>query len=302
MKDLITVCIVNYNSSDFVLNSLYCLEKLTKNKYKVIIRDNNSNLRDYLNLEQKIIQFSNVLLYRVENFNYSGSVAHAIALNDLIKKIDTKYGVIMDADFTFLHKHWDGILIKELSEESPIIGTQPHINFGPYQKPLDFPHIFGILFHTKTLKQLQIDFKPDTFNKKEDTSFQIRKHYLHNGFKAKLILFKNSKNNVKKLKKNIATNGYNEKIILYNSFWKYKKGPFHKVTCAEYYLKEYKEIFASHFSRGSTVNRSKYSTGWKKFIYIIPFIGYYFLKSKVKRDKNKWIKICKKLANPSSKD
>jgi GT2 family glycosyltransferase len=90
MKNLITVCIVNYNSSDFILNTLYCLKNITKNSYKVIIRDNNSILKDFLNLKKKIRNYSNVELYRVDNFNYRGSLAHGIAINDLIKKIDTK--------------------------------------------------------------------------------------------------------------------------------------------------------------------------------------------------------------------
>ena len=52
MNELLTICITNYNSSEFVLNTLYCLKKLTKNDYKVIIRDNNSKIRDFLNLKE----------------------------------------------------------------------------------------------------------------------------------------------------------------------------------------------------------------------------------------------------------
>lgn len=37
MSVLITICIVNYNSSDFTLTTLYCLKKITINKYKVVI-------------------------------------------------------------------------------------------------------------------------------------------------------------------------------------------------------------------------------------------------------------------------
>ena len=101
---LITVCIVNYNSADFILNTLNCLEKITKNSYKVIIRDNNSKLKDYNKLKKNSQKYPYVDIYRIENFNYTGSIAHGIAINDLIHKINTKYGVILDADFTFLYK------------------------------------------------------------------------------------------------------------------------------------------------------------------------------------------------------
>jgi len=80
-----------------------------------------------------------------------------MAINDLITKIDTKYGVILDADFTFLHKNWDEILISEISEEYPIIGTQSS-EFS--RKPLDFPYVYGILFDTEIFKKLNVDFKP----------------------------------------------------------------------------------------------------------------------------------------------
>jgi len=53
MSVLITIRIVNFNSYDFILNTLNCLKKITNNKYKVIIRENNSKIEDYLNLEKK---------------------------------------------------------------------------------------------------------------------------------------------------------------------------------------------------------------------------------------------------------
>ncbi len=130
MDYLITICIVNYNSSEFVLNTLYCLEKITKNNYKVIIRDNNSKLKDYLN-------------------------------------------------------------------------------------------------------------------------------------------FKNTRS--------------------------FKDGPFHNlVAVGEYYLDE---IFASHFGRGSYLGWAKYFKEWKKKLYSIPIIGAYIINLKGRREKKKWIKICKKIVN-----
>ena len=265
MNPLLTICSINFNSSDFLINTLYCLEKITKNTYKVIIRDNNSNIKDFSNLERKIHKYLNVELYRVENFNYTGSLAHGIAINDLVNKIDTKYGVILDADCTFLYKDWDEILINKINGEYPIIGTQPPIG-GTSKKPGDFPLMFAILFDTKILKELKIDFRP---NKQVDTGYQLRNKFLENGYKGKLLLFKNTR--------------------------EYKLGPFRNILCSEYYLNGYDGIFASHFGRGSSLGMAKYLKGWKKRIYNFPIFGSYLLKTKGKRERKNGLKYVKHL-------
>lgn len=267
---LITVCIVNYNSADFVLNTLYCLKKLTKNKYKIVIRDNNSSIEDFEKLKKDIKNYSNVELYRIENFNYTGSIAHGIAINELITKIDTKYGVILDADCTFLHKYWDEILINEINENYPIIGTQPPIS-NKSKKPIDFPLMYAIFFDTNIMKNLEIDFKPKNPKDFIDTGYELREKYLSNGYKGKLLKFKNTRN--------------------------FKTGPFNKVICAEYYLNGHKNIFASHFGRGSSLGKSKYLKTGKKIFYQVPILGPFFLKIKGVREKNKWIEICKTTVN-----
>ena len=272
MKEKLTICTVNFNSSDFILTMLYCLKKITKNNYKVIIRDNNSKKKDYCNLEKNIKKYSNVNLYQVENFNLYGSEAHGVAINDLIPKIDTKYGVILDADFTFLHKNWDEILISEISEEYPIIGTQPS-EFS--RRPLDFPYVYGILFDTEIFKKLNVDFKPVLIDATspiiKDTGDKLRELYLKKGYRGKLITDKRT-------------------TI-------YKLGPFHKINCSEFYLNGHNQIFGSHFKRGSTVNKSKYIKNKGITIFKIPIFGYQLLKIKVKREKKKWIKICKRIVN-----
>ncbi len=272
MNAKLSICTVNYNSSDFILTMLYCLKRITKNNYKVIIRDNNSKKTDYCNLKKNIKKYSNVKLYRVENFNLNGSKAHAVAINDLITKIDTKYGVILDADFTFLHKNWDEILISEISEEYPIIGTQSS-EFS--RKPLDFPYVFGILFDFEIFKKLNIDFKPSLIDAGspiiKDTGQKLRELYLKNGYRGKLIT--------------------NKRTAIY------KKGPFHKINCSEFYLNGYDRIFGSHFRRGSTVNTSKYIGNKKMTFFKIPIIGFQLLKIKVKKEKKTWTKICRRIVN-----
>ncbi|MHA1758482.1 MAG: glycosyltransferase [Promethearchaeota archaeon] len=275
MNELLTICIVNYNTADFILNTLFCLKKLTKNPYKVIIRDNNSNLKDFLKLKKFTHKISYISLYRIENFNYRGSMAHGIALNDLIKKIDTKYGVILDADFTFLHKNWDEILIDQLDSEHPIIGTQPPI--GPNsKKPIDFPLMFGLLFDNDIFKKLKIDFRPKNPSNFIDTGYDLRNKYLRNKYRGKIIKYKNTRY--------------------------YKKGPFRNVICAEYYLNGYSKIFGSHFGRGASLGAQKYLKTRLGKLYTISFFGIrniskFFLKERGKWEKRKWIKICRDIIN-----
>ena len=264
MEYSITICIVNFNSSEFVLNTIYCLDRITKNSYKVIIRDNNSRLQDFLNLKKKVKARPNVELYRVENFNHIGGIAHGLAINDLLKKINSKYGVILDADCTFLIKNWDEILINEINDEYPIIGTQaPSLS----QKPQDFPLMFAILFDAKIMKQLNIDFMPKNLEEFQDTGYELRKKFMAKGYRSKLLIDKNTR--------------------------VYKSGPFKSVICAEYYFKSYIHIFASHFGRGSSLGMSKYLHTNRRNLYQIPVIGPYLLKRKGKKEKEIWISICK---------
>ena len=270
MNPLITICIVNYNSSDFILNTLYCLKKITLNKYKVIIRDNNSQIKDFKNLKEGIIDYSYVQLYRVENFNYTGSLAHGIAINELIQKIDTKFGVILDADCTFLYKNWDVILINELNDDYPIIGTQASIGEESFKFD-DFPLMFAILFDAKIMKNLSINFKPRNIEEFKDTGYELREKYLQKGYKGKLLRF--------------------------NSTRIFKQGPFRKLIVSEFYFDNYQEIFASHFGRGSTLGSAKFNKGYKRYMYKFPILGPIILKSKGKREKKKWIKICQNLVS-----
>lgn len=223
-KPLITICTVNYNSSEFIGLMLHALEKLTHNSFKVIIRDNNSKTKDYNNLKNIVKKYKNVSLYQVKTIS-SGSLAHGEALNDLVSQIETEYGVILDADATFLIKDWDKILMNKLSESIPIFGTQAD---GLGGKPTDFPLMFAVILKTEILKNLKIDFRPQNINIGQDTGFELREKYLKSNFSGGLLYSFNTR--------------------------KYKRGTFANVICTEYYLSKDGEgdIFAAHFGRGSS--------------------------------------------------
>lgn len=260
MKELLTVCIVNFNSADFVANSLYCLKKLTKNKYKVFILDNGSNLEDFQKLKEIVKDYDNIFLERKET-NLRGSIAHGTALNYLVSKVDSSYFSILDADATWLIKGWDEILIRKISDKIKVVGTEAAGN-----KPKDFPLMYAMLFETEAFRKMNIDFKTRDISKYEDTGHEMRVKYMGAGFQGTNITFKNTR--------------------------LFKKGPFKDVICGEYYLEGYIHIFASHFGRGAMSGQWKYVKGCGIF-YRLPKIGKYLRILKGKQEKKRWIKICK---------
>lgn len=259
----ITVLIVNYNSSDFVSVSLHALEKLTKNSYQVFILDNNSQLRDYHQLQKTCASYQNVVLEKSET-TLRGSEAHGAALNYLVGKVNTPYFCILDADATWLIKNWDEILIKELDGTTKIIGTQ-----APPPKDQTFPLMFAALFDTEAFLQLGVDFRPIDIKTHQDTGYEMKQKYLQAGYSGKIIDVKNTRT--------------------------YKKGPYRDIISAEYYLNgNCEHIFASHYGRGSTNGENKYRTG-TNFLYSLPIIGKHFRLKKGKREKEKWINISLKI-------
>jgi len=266
---LITVCTVNYNSSEFIGNMLFSLSRLTQSRYRVIIRDNNSKKKDFNKLRTIIEKnnYNNVELYRVET-SATGSLAHGEALNELVSKINTKYGVIIDADAAFLYKNWDQVLISKINEKNPVYGTQADIGGG---KPEDFPLIFAVMFLTNIIRNLNINFKPDKNGGLKDTGWELREKCLSTRLSACLLY------------------SFNTRL--------FKNGPFSSVVCSEYYLSDKAEgyIFASHFGRGSSPKSKKLVQIDTKGNVFLRFLNKMLQFSNIikwQRDKSKWIKIC----------
>jgi glycosyltransferase involved in cell wall biosynthesis len=227
-NELITVVLVNYNTSAFVELSLFALDKLTKNKYKVIICDNGSTWLDKIKLKRITSKYQNVEVF-FRKQSAQGSMGHGEALNILIDKIDTPYGVVLDADATFLKKGWDEILVDQLDDEVKIIGAPPPKN--PI-KPTDFPLTYAVLFDTKTFKSLEIDMRPRDPKTGQDTGWEMREKFLKNGYRCEVLEVRSTR--------------------------VYKEGPFKDIICAEYYLGGHDDIIASHLGRGSYKGAPKY--------------------------------------------
>jgi len=257
---IITILIVNYNSSDFVALSLYAIKNLTKYPYKIFIIDNNSKKSDYKRLVTICSKYKNCILEHSET-SLRGSTAHGTALNYLVSKVDTPYFSILDSDASWLIKNWDHILINQIDNRVKVIGTQAPIGS---KKPQDFPLMFAILFETETFKKLNIDFRPSLNNIYLDTGNELQIKYLSAGFKGKILNMKNTRY--------------------------FKKGPFKDVICGEYYLDGIDQIVASHFGRGSSVGEQKYRKE-HGILYNLPLIGKYFRLRKGKNQKKTWLEI-----------
>jgi len=265
----ITIITVNFNTSEFIKLMLFALKALTKNQFKVIICDNGSNANQLLTLIKTVQQYDNIeLLFRQQST--SGSIAHAEALDILIKKVQTKYTVIMDSDCTFLLNYWDEFLIKQINETTKIIGSSsPLKRKGKRIGGGDFPLPFAVFFETCIYKKLNISCMPGDFSKGQDTCWEWRSKFTNNGYKGKVFITHNTRD--------------------------FKYGPFEDLTgIEEYYLKP-EMLIASHFGRGATGGGAKYFKNFK-----IPFFSKYLKKLYGRYERNKWIKKCYEIINKNS--
>jgi len=262
-NELVAVVIVNYNTSAFIEISLYALAELTKNEYKVIICDNGSCYHDKWKLKRVVSKYKNVeLFFRKQSAR--GSMGHGEALNILIDKIDTPYGVILDADVSILKKGWDEILMNQLDDKVKIIGAAPAKN---PRKPSDFPLTYAVLFDTEVFKTLKIDMRPKNIKIGKDTGWEMREKFLENGLNGEILEERRTRN--------------------------YKLGPFKDIICGEYYLDGYDEIFACHFGRGSSLGAAKYKE-WNRLLRI-PVVNVLARKMKGYKERKQWLNICREI-------
>jgi glycosyltransferase involved in cell wall biosynthesis len=261
--ELITVVIVNYNTSSFLELSLFALAKLTKNKYKVIVCDNGSSCIDKRKLRRIANKYDNVeLMWREQSI--PDGMGHGEALNILIEKINTAYGSILDADATFLKKGWDEILLNQLNNKVKIIGAPP---VKGSLKPIDFPLTYAVLFENEVFKSLKIDMRPTNPKVGQDVGWEMREKFLKHGYAGKALEVRSTR--------------------------VYKDGPFKNVICAEYYLRGCEDILACHFGRGSSLGAAKYKE-WNRFL-SLRIVNYIARKAKGYKEKGEWLAICREI-------
>lgn len=269
MNTLLTVAIPVYNASGFLDNVLYSLKKLTFSDYKVLICAKASNSRQKRKIERTAGKYENTeVFFHQPATSGSTSTGKGGALDILIDKINTPYGVMMDADAVFLKKHWDKIILDRFNAQVKA-GGAPKV-FSKY--PIDFPDSFLTVFDTKVFKDLNVSMMPrdksEAGNIGWDVGWEMCDKFIKAGYGALVLEAKNTRD--------------------------YKQGVFKDfIGVGEYYLKGCEHIFASHFGRGcSQLGSAKYRKG-TNFFYRLPKIGRLFRMLKGKKDKEKWLRICR---------
>ena len=242
---------------------LYSLQRLTEHSYEVHMVDNGSNPDQVMRLKKIVATYNNVYCEYLSP-STSGSIAHASALNHLTKQVTTPYFSILDADASWLIKNWDTILIEMINKKIKVVGTQ-----AAPSKPQDFPLMYAILFETRTFKKLKIDFLPKNIAHFQDTGYQLRESYQEAGYTGEILEAKYTRS--------------------------YKEGDFKDLIVAEYYHQDYARVFASHYSRGSTLGKNKYKRSRSNLFYRLPFLGNWLIMRRGVRERNQWISICQKL-------
>ena len=251
---VLTICIVSFNSYDFIANSIYAFERLTVSDWKLYICDNGSNFRDLNRLRILVSNYPNIFLYSRSQSSF-GSSGHGEGLNFLKGLIDTKYFAIFDADCTPLLYAWDTFCIEQLDKGYQIVGTPVASNSpGDSLRDRTFPTIFMCFGNSKLFLDFDIDFRPRDIAAGEDTGWHIKEVFKNNSLRAYSLFGVNTRS-------------------LENCL-------FGNVICDEYYVNENcSQLICSHFGRGSNPRSGKYRNSLNK---------YYSFSA----EKRRWIERC----------
>ena len=232
----LTIVVVNFNSAEFILESLRAIERLTVSKWKMVICDNGSAHEDFVRLRNGTSRYRNVTLLARTQTEF-GSSGHGEALNVLAGHIDTRYGAILDADCLPLMFGWDSFLIDKLDGEVKIAGTPvAHNTPGDSKRDRSFPLMFLCLFEANALRIGEIDFRPRSIPAGEDTGWRMRETVEKQGYRGFCLFGQNTRT--------------------------YRQGPLAATICDEYYTDASCErLICAHFGRGSNPRSGKYKSG-----------------------------------------
>lgn len=223
---MITIVMAHYNAVKFLEYTLPALQCLTKNKYYMVICDNGSDgkqLKQLLNMRRDGL-FDEIIMRKQ---SAKGNIGHGEALNVLVKRVKTKYGVFLESDVMPLCKNWDQMMIDRINGKIKIVGS--HMPPNPL-RPTDFPNVFFSMFDAKVFKLLGIDMMPKDIYKGQDIGWEMREKFTDAGYRGLPIRTVNTR-----------TDG---------------RTPFGKVLCTVSYIDN--DIVCSHFGRGSTGGEGKF--------------------------------------------
>lgn len=261
MSNEITIVTVNYNTSDFVELMVEAFHRLSTKRYKIIICDNGSDEKNIIHLVKIQKQNPNIEIF-FRNQSAAGSIGHAEALDLLMKKVESPYCLVMDADCCVFKRDWDQILLEKLNEKVKVYGTPRLLESGDTLD--DFPTTFSTIYDTEAFLSLGCSFMPGLGGAKEnqDTGYLITKNFREAGLGYRNLVAKNTRH--------------------------YKKGFFGNYLCAEYYLdEECRDLFSCHFSRGSSSGKDKYKDG---LLLRIPILKKFVRQFLGDRERRAWIR------------
>jgi hypothetical protein len=153
----ITIVTVNWYSVEYIEKLLANLHgkaaRLEKLKVLVMDNTNGSDLTTGRLSEASIL----CKIYPLNSGKLSGSRAHAFALNQAMKMLDTEFALIVDPDIHVFKNYWDTFFVNEIQHNDTVAIGAP---FPPWKvgKYHDFPSPPFCFFRTEAIKNMSSDW------------------------------------------------------------------------------------------------------------------------------------------------
>ena len=162
-KPLLTICTVNNFSWRYIYFLDYTFRKLSSDtNFKWLILNNTPNNEE----GDKLDRLQNSRIIHKYTKNLKGSEGHGVGLNELIRHIDTEYGLIIDPDGAVLSKNWDKVCIDELNGQCIAIGAPydpctsiSHSLERGWFRYQNFPVIVFIFLKSQPFIEMDIDMR-----------------------------------------------------------------------------------------------------------------------------------------------
>ena len=145
-----------YNSEHYINFLLDTIVKTVSDpeRIEVLLGINKPNL-------DKDILLKNKDVFNIKSIDaispHNNSRGHGFCLDEMLKHMDSKYGMFVDCDVAFLEKNWDTKLIDLLVGDKVVIGAGTAKNHHHYY---NFPFTIMSLFKVSPLKEVGISFMP----------------------------------------------------------------------------------------------------------------------------------------------
>lgn len=174
---MFTLCSLVYNNAEYLYFQEKICRKTAKYDYKRLIlnsSDNPDEMEKLKNLTSARIMDANWIN------NYSGSQAHGIAVNEMLKNIDTEFAVILDLDIVPLLPDWDEILLNKLKNGTDAIGV-PYNPLHGKRRIQNMPTVFFFAFNVEKIKKANLDFRT------LPTSMRLKLYWLYRTVNKKVF-------------------------------------------------------------------------------------------------------------------